>query len=238
MYLILEALMLVSLGGLIAVFQNDLLGWTALLKSITSLLFVFAGICGYRERKQNKKISRTMMIALLCSLAGDVFLALDKEEGILFILGVASFALAHVMFSVSFCRMSAVKKMDFAGMFLIFGAEMLILRLGEFDFQGLFPVLVIYAGIISFMVVKALSLFRCRQGRARATYLIMAGGVLFLLSDILLLFWLFGIGMPKEIQSVNWILYYLAQGCLSASLSEKICGPFTKSENHAVRLTD
>ena len=42
MYLILEALMLVSLGGLIAVFQNDLLGWTALLKSITSLLFVFA----------------------------------------------------------------------------------------------------------------------------------------------------------------------------------------------------
>ena len=50
MYLILEALMLVSLGGLIAVFQNDLLGWTALLKSITSLLFVFAGICGYREK--------------------------------------------------------------------------------------------------------------------------------------------------------------------------------------------
>ena len=86
MYLILEALMLLSLGGLIAVFQNDLFGWTILLKSITSLLFVFAGICGYIKRKQNKKISRTMMIALLCSLAGDVFLALDKEEGILFIL--------------------------------------------------------------------------------------------------------------------------------------------------------
>ncbi len=115
MYLILEAFMLVSLGGLIAAFQNDLAGWTVMLKALTSRLFVFAAVCGYRKREQNKKISRTMMIAFLCSLAGDVLLALDKEEGILFILGVVSFALAHVMFSVSFCRISAVKRADLAG---------------------------------------------------------------------------------------------------------------------------
>ncbi len=228
MYLILEVLMLILLGGLIAVFQNGLSEWTVLLKSLTSLVFVLAGACGYRKIKQNKKISRTMMIALLCSLAGDVFLALDKEEGILFIFGVASFALAHVMFSVAFCRISAVKKEDFVGVLLVFGGEMLILCLGKFDFQGLFPVLAGYAAVISFMVIKALSLWRCRRGRERAAYLIMAGGVLFLLSDILLLFWLFGIGTPKEIQSVNWILYYLAQGCLSAALSEKICSPYTE----------
>ena len=219
MYLILEVLMLISLGGLIAVFQNDLAGWTVLFKSLTSLFFVLAGICGYIKTKQDKKSSGAMLAALFCSMAGDVFLALDQEKGILFILGVASFALAHVMFSISFCRISAVKKVDFAGMFVVFGLEMLILCLGKFDFQGLFPVLAGYAAVISFMVIKALSLWRCRQGRAWGLYLRMAGGVLFLLSDILLLFWLFGIGMPKEIQSANWILYYLAQGCLSASLS-------------------
>lgn len=219
MYLILEIFMLISLGGLIAVFQNDLAGWTILLKSLTSLLFVLAGICGYIKRKENRWISKTMLIALICSLAGDVLLALDKEEGILFVLGVAGFALAHVMFSVSFCRISAVKKLDLAGMFLLFGAEVLLLCLGKFDFQGLFPVLVGYAAVISFMVIKALSLWRCRQGRERAVVLIMAGSVLFLLSDNLLLFWLFGIGIPKEVQSVNWVFYYLAQGCLSASLS-------------------
>lgn len=219
MYLILEILMLISLGGLIAVFQNDLAGWAILLKSLTSLLFVFAGICGYIKRKENRRISKTMLIALICSLAGDVLLALDKEEGILFVLGVAGFALAHVMFSVSFCRVCAVKKTDFAAMVVLFGAEVLILCLGKFDFQGLFPVLMGYAAVISFMVIKALSLWRCRQGRKRVVYMIMTGGVLFLLSDILLLFWLFGIGVPKEIQSVNWVLYYLAQGCLSASLS-------------------
>lgn len=219
MYLILEILMLISLGGLIAVFQNDLAGWTVLLKSLTSLLFVLAGICGYIKRRENRRISKTMLIALICSLAGDVLLALDREEGILFVLGVAGFALAHVMFSVSFCKVSAVKKIDLVGMFLVFGAEVLLLCLGKFDFQGLFPVLVGYAAIISFMVIKALSLRKCRQGREWAVFMIMSGSVLFLLSDNLLLFWLFGIGIPKEIQSVNWVLYYLAQGCLSASLS-------------------
>lgn len=219
MYLILEVLMLISLGGLVAVFQNDIAGWPVLLKALTSLFFVLAGICGYIKRKENRRISRTILIALIFSMAGDVLLALDKEEGIMFVLGVAGFALAHVMFSVSFCKVSAVKKTDLAGMVLVFGAEVLILCLGEFDFKGLFPVLLGYAAVISFMVIKALSLWRCRRRRERAVFLIMAGGVLFLLSDLLLLFWLFGIGTPKEVQSVNWVLYYLAQGCLSASLS-------------------
>lgn len=212
--------MLISLGGLIVVFQKDLAGWTVLLKTLASIFFVLAGICGYRKGKQGRKASRLMLAALFCSLAGDVFLALDKEEGVLFILGVVSFALAHVMFSVSFCKISAVRKVDFAVMLPVFGAEMVILCTGDFDFRGLFPVLAGYAAVISFMLAKALSLFRCRKGRERAVYMIMAGGVLFLLSDIVLLFWLFGLGVPKEVQSVNWLLYYSAQGCLSASLSE------------------
>ncbi len=221
MYLILEVLMLISLGGLIAVFQNDLTVWPILLKSLTSILFVLAGLCGYIKRKENRNFTKTMMVAFVCSLAGDVFLALDTEQGILFVLGVLSFALAHVMFSVSFCKASAVTKADFATMFLILAAAILILLMGDFEFQGMFPVLIGYAAVISFMTAKALSFWRCRRGRERTTYLIMVGGVLFLLSDILLLFWLFGNGTPKEIQSVNWLLYYLAQGCLTASLSEK-----------------
>lgn len=221
MYLIFEVLMLVSMGGLVFVFQNNLDGWVVVFKSFASLFFVLAGMCGYIKSKQNKKFSQNMMAALVCSMAGDVFLALDKNEGILFVLGVASFALAHIMFSISFCRESAVRKLDFVGMFFLFAVETLILSLGNFEFQGLFPILVVYAAIISFMVIKALSLWKCRDGKERTVYLIMAGSVLFLLSDNVLLFWLFGIGTPKEVQVVNWLLYYLAQGCLSASLNKK-----------------
>ena len=221
MYLVFQVLMLISMGGLIFVFQMDFSGWVIYLKCLSSLFFVLAGICGYIKTKQDRKIIGTMLSALFCSMAGDVFLALDKEEGVLFVLGVASFAFAHVMFAVSFSRISSVTKGDLFGMLLIFGVEILILCVGNFEFQGLFPVLVGYAAIISFMVIKALSLWRCRLGKERTVYLIMAGSVLFLISDNLLLFWLFGIGIPKEIQSASWLFYYLAQGCLSLSLSQK-----------------
>ena len=78
-----------------------------------------------------------------------------------------------------------------------------------------------YAAVISFMTIKALSLYNCRKGRKRAVWLLMIGGVLFLVSDMVLLFWLFGIDVPKEVQSLNWMLYFPAQGCMAAALNEK-----------------
>lgn len=231
-YLIFEGLMLAALAGLIAAFQNDASTWAIVLKTLASLCFVLTGACGWFRQKDNRKFSQFMLAAFACSMAGDVLLAFDKGQGILFVLGVASFAAAHVLFSIAFCRISAVTKKDILGTVAVFIILMLILLLGTFDFQGLFPVLAGYAAIISFMVVKALSFKRLfkrqgkneyaqknRQPKTYAPALIMAGGVLFLLSDIVLLFWLFGIGTPKEAQSFNWVLYYLAQGCLAASLS-------------------
>lgn len=218
---ILECLMIISLGGLIAAFHGDFSLWTIWLKAAASSFFVLAGIYGVYRTKSNRKVSGTMLAALVCSLVGDVLLALDKNEGILFVLGVVSFAAAHILFSRAFCILSGVKRMDIVAAVIVFAGLMPMLFLGNFDFQGLLPVLLGYAAIMSFMVVKALSLWRCRQGRERFVWLVMVGGVLFLASDIVLLFWLFGIGMPKEVQSVNWVLYYLAQGCLSSSLNEE-----------------
>lgn len=226
-YLIFEGLMLAALVGLIAAFQNDYSFWTILLKTAASLCFVLTGACGWRLQKEKvgKKFSHTMLAALACSMAGDVALALDKGQGILFILGVVCFAAAHILFSITFCSMSAATKKDIAKTAALFFALLLLLILGTFDFQGLLPALLCYAAVISFMTVKALSLKKCRQLGKKASALIMSGGVLFLLSDIILLFWLFGVGTPKEAQSVNWILYYLAQGCLAASLNYSPLAP-------------
>lgn len=217
MYLIFEGLMCAFLAGLIAVFQNDSALWTILLKTAASLCFVLAGVCGYIQNKKDRTLNRTMLAAFICSMAGDVLLALDTNQGILFVLGVASFAAAHVLFSLSFCRVSSVTKKDIAGTIALFFALLLLLFLGNFDFQGLLPVLMGYAAVISFMTVKALSFRQYYHERKPSATLTMLGGVLFLLSDIVLLFWLFGIGVPKEVQSVNWVLYYLAQGCLTAA---------------------
>ena len=221
MYLIMEALMLISLGGMIAVFESGLSEWVIILKSAASLFFVLAGLCGYRKSKGNRKVSLYILLALCCSMAGDVFLALDTEKGIMFILGVASFAAAHVMFSIAFCKMCKIRKRDFAVTGMILGVLLVIMCVGTFDFQGLFPVVIGYAAVISFMVAKALSLWQCRQGKERAVGLMMAGGVAFLVSDMLLFFWMFGVGIPKEMQSANWIMYYMEQMFQAHALNER-----------------
>lgn len=220
-YLVFEGLMVLSLMGLLAAFHQGSYFGTLLLKSLTSLLFVLAGGCGYLMHKEKRTFSRPVFLALLCAMAGDVLLAIDRTQGLFFVLGVASFAAAHVLFSFSFCRICTTVKKDIAGSFVLFIGLVLLLTLGNFSFHGLFPVLLGYSAIISFMTVKALSVFRCRRELGKAAWLIMAGGMLFLTSDIVLLFWLFGVGMPEGVQWANWILYYLAQGCLSAALSAK-----------------
>lgn len=221
MFMIFEVCMLVSLCGLIYVFQNDYAILHIVLKTIASLFFVLTGLWGYIKSRENRRFTCTMLIALICSMVGDVCLAIEKNQGIIFVIGVTSFAAAHVLYSVSFCRVCRVRKKDIIAVVALFAGCAALLFVGNFDFQGLLPVLLGYAAVISFMTVKALSLYSCRKGRERAVWLIMVGSVLFLLSDITLLFWLFGIGVPKEVQSVTWVMYYLAQGCISAALNEK-----------------
>lgn len=220
LYLVFEGWMLVFLLALNIAFLNDFCVGAVLFKAAASLFFVLAGVCGYIKNRENQRFSRFMLIGFICCMAGDVFLALDSQ-GMIFVIGVASFAAAHMLFVAAFCSICAATKTDIAMAFAVFACLVLVLCLGNFDFQGLLPVLIGYAAVISFMVVKALSLWRCRQKGQYGVMLIMLGGVLFLLSDVILLFWLFGIDAAKEVQVWNWVVYYLAQGCLTAALNKK-----------------
>lgn len=219
MFLVFETGMVLSVIGLIVTFSNGMFSGSVAFKAMASLFFVLAGACAYIRRKDKQRFFRIMLFALICSMVGDVFLALDQGQGILFVLGVASFAAAHVLFSVAFCSVSAVDRRDFAGVAVVFLGLLLLLLLGNFQYHGMLPVLILYSVVISVMSVKAVSLWRCRQNGKKAVLFIMAGGVLFLLSDIVLLFWLFGVNVPKLVQIVNWIIYYMAQGCLTAAMS-------------------
>ena len=235
MYLIFLGAMLTALFGLITEIHFDLFVWTVLLKALTSLFFVLAGLAGYIKNPDRRFFSGPVLAAFLCSMAGDILLAIDRTQGILFVLGVVSFAGAHILFSISFCRICAVKKTDVICTIAVYFVLLSLLLTGDFDFQGLLPVLLGYAVVISFMAAKALSFWRCRNAWGRVSVLVMSGGILFMLSDVVLLFWLFGKGMPRQLQSVNWLIYYLAQGCLSASLSvsvNKNCEEGEKDEIH------
>ena len=158
-YLVFELFMIITVIGLNIAFLNDYAVETILLKSTASLFFVMAAFCGYIRCKENRLFSRFILIAVICCMAGDVLLALDST-GILFVLGIISFAAAHVFFSVAFCKISPVKKADFIASFMFLIVFLLLLPFGNFNFKGLFPVLILYAAIISFMVIKALSMWQ------------------------------------------------------------------------------
>lgn len=214
--------MCIFVCGLIAAFH---LGWSAVsiaLKTLASACFFVLGLFLYRRMERNRLAGKFMIMAFFCSLCGDVLLALDRNNGIMFVIGVASFAAAHILFSVSFCKMKGLAKADAAVTLALFMITLAILVFGgEFDYQGLFAVLVAYAAIISFMVAKALSLGKSTVISGNAAKLIAVGAVLFLISDIILLYWLFGINMPPIVQSANWGFYYAAQACLAGSMSIK-----------------
>lgn len=219
-YLGFELLMIAAVIGLNIAFLNDYAVETILLKAIASLFFVLAGFCGYIRRKENRAFSRPMLIAVICCMAGDVFLALDSE-GLLFVLGVSSFAAAHTLFTVSFCQIAPVQKADIGAAILLLIGFLLFLCFFTLDFKGLFPLVIVYAAIIAFMAIKALSLWSFRRNHVSGIKLLILGGVLFLISDLVLLFWLFGIDPAKEVQSVNWVLYYSSQLCTTAALNKE-----------------
>ncbi len=221
MYLIFDCLSLISCIGLIAACY-DIIGIpNIILKTAASVFFVIAGICGLIRRSDARGQAAAMVTAFVLSAAGDIFLIVARGSDALFIAGVASFAAAHIMFLTVFCKKSPVKKADIGISAVIFAVLLAVLLLGDFEYNGLLPVIIGYTVIVTFMMVKALSVYRVREGRERAAYLIMAGGVLFLVSDFVLLFWLFGKDMPMWVQAVNLITYYTAQACLSASLNQK-----------------
>lgn len=220
MYLIFEGLTLVSCFGLIATFLGGFSTAAIIMKSAASVFFLLAGARGYFLQKETK-YAKSMLAAFFFSAIGDVLLALDNGEGILFVIGVASFAAAHVMFLIVFCHISPIKKIDIGVTAVLFAGLLAVLLFGNFNYHGLLLVIIGYTIIVSFMMIKALSLWRSRGGREKTAYLIMAGGVLFLLSDALLLFCLFGENTPPIVQAVNWLLYYAAQICLSASVNQK-----------------
>lgn len=219
--MIFEILMLVSVGGLITVLEKGLSVWPLVLKTTASLFFVLAGFCGYWKAKVNKKISLYVLLALCFSMAGDVFLEIKVHKDVMFILGVLSFAIAHVMFSMGFAKMSKGKKIDFAVAGLIFGIILAVICTANADFRGLFPAVIGYAAVISFMVAKALALWRCRKVQKKVVELMMLGGILFLISDTILFFVFFVDGVPRGMQYANLIIYYVAQMLQSHALNDK-----------------
>ena len=166
------------------------------------------------------RMRRLMLIGLVLSLAGDVFLLWPKEG---FLPGLVSFLLAHLAYIAAFCQpvRLAAKRWVFAVYAVV--AAVLLSQL----WAGVPPALRIpvlaYVACLATMAAQAAVWWRSApapspdQTQARWAAL---GGLLFMASDTLLAFNKFNAPLPL---SALWILvtYWLAQWCIASALKAR-----------------
>ncbi len=219
MYMIFFILMIISLIGLITTSLLKLGTIVLVLKILSSVLFVITGLTSYRSNPKNKGYFTFIFLGLIFSLFGDTFLGIDSNGGIVFYIGVLSFAIGHIMYTIGLCKCTKYKVIDFIIFLLIATPIILLVVLGDFDFQGMILVICIYAIIISFMVSKAIALSRIYKENKKAVVLTIVGAIMFLISDIILLVLFFYRVKYDILQQLNWIIYYPGQGLLALSFA-------------------
>lgn len=128
-------------------------------------------------------------IALVFSLAGDVFLMLRREQ---FIPGLVSFLLAHLAYIIGFNQTSPAWNLP--GLIIIVLVALTMLRIYRRIAAGLVaggnsslrtPVM-IYSLVISLMLISALLTLTGNTWQALPAILVSTGALLFFISDTLL----------------------------------------------------
>lgn len=212
-------LMLLSTAVLIVVSYYKLTTATIIFKCLSSALFLATAWASYKMNPTNTRFFAFMFAGLTFSLGGDVFLVIDKNQGICFILGVASFAFGHIMYSLGYCSKTRLALKDLLVFLCFFVPTFLVVSYAGFEFKGMKLLIIFYAVIISFMVSKSLSMLKFYPDSKKPVALMISGSLLFFVSDYLLLFFLFYPNATPILRQINLSLYYLGQGLLSLSFS-------------------
>lgn len=186
------------------------------LKGVTSSWFVLLGFvnlwCGWKTRIPNFRFVILVETGLFFGMCADVLL------GIQFYLGVAFFALGHVLYLVAFCLLEKPSRKDLLcilpvavmTIYLITGTPFI-----QINVPGMQKLLIGYGIIISGMLGKAISNFTVSRTLSRG--LLLVGAILFWFSDLILAIDMFG-----QSSRLTWILcsytYWPAQNILAHSL--------------------
>jgi uncharacterized membrane protein YhhN len=191
--------------------QQPLLLW--LFKPLTTVLIIaFAAMRGAGE----PALRRWLLAGLVLSLGGDVAL-LWPAQG--FLPGLVSFLLAHLAYLRAFTRDTrfGARPLAFAAYAVVAGSLLAVLWAGV-PAPMRVPVLVYVAALAS-MAAQALA--RWLQHRASPAAGLWgraaAGAALFVCSDALIAFDRFHTPLPHAVVPIL-ALYWLAQGCIAASL--------------------
>ena len=185
-------------------------------KATASIGFVVMGIVNYAIVRKNigryRKFSLILLCGLFCAMVGDIVLNYN------FIAGAGIFAVGHLFFFIAQCfmrrpdRKALITDIICIACWLLITSAILFFAPLNFNSSLMFGVCLGYAAVISVMTGKALSNF-VQTRRPLYTHLLV-GTTAFLLSDIMLVFNVFGERM-KITNILCIVLYYFAEMALA-----------------------
>ena len=214
--------MFISLTCLLYFTYKPYKNYRGISKTTTSILFVFIAISGYIENNTNFAYFIFILLGLIFSLFGDVFLIYAKEsESTMsknFIYGLLSFSFAHIFFSVGFIWISKFSIYTIIFTIILSSISLLFLKsIKGLDFKGMFNYVAFYAVVISFMFAQSLNLYLSNSSNFNIL-IVTIGALLFVLSDLILAFDYFYKNPPKFIGALNLLVYYTAQALIALSV--------------------
>ena len=130
------------------------------------------------------KINKMYVLALICSLLGDVFLMFEGE--LYFIIGLISFLLAHLLFInivIKEIKKNTIKNIIITAFPFVIVFSLLIFRLKNSLGEMLFPV-IIYGIIIA--TFGTVSLINFREKKSIKSIFMLFGAIIFMISDSVL----------------------------------------------------
>ena len=139
-----------------------------------------------QTRHEKNDLKKWIIIALLFSWLGDVLLMLQGDNSIFFLLGLSAFLLAHIFYILffHFVRIREnVKSRWYLLLLVVIYYALLISILSPWLGEMKLPVR-IYGIVISFMFMLAMHMLFIKNNRAGL--LMMAGALLFVISDSVL----------------------------------------------------
>lgn len=187
-----------------------------LTKTIASLIFVLIGFINliylFKIKKENSVSAYLLFIGLCFACLGDIFLEIQ------FIIGAILFAIGHVFYFVSYCKIVKFQWKDllFSALFFI-PSLCVILFVPIFDFGGLVLQILccVYALVISIMLGKATANFV--KAKTSLNIVTLIGSVLFFFSDLMLLFSVFA-SVSNAFLVLCLSTYYPAEFMLAYSI--------------------
>ena len=211
-----------------AVFQGIFIGtehkekYTAavIFNGLASVCFVILGFTALGGG--DGKFAKLVVIGLVLGAVGDVLLnlrfVLDKIGQKIFLAGIAAFLAGHIMYVIALSTRSAeLLKYIIIGIVLagiLLAAIFTILK----DIKPAFKIFgVVYIGAVSIMAAVAVG-----NAIANRYYLdsgFAVGAVLFLISDVVMIFNTFGKEQKFALRITNLTLYYIGQLLIALSLA-------------------